>query len=290
MLDAAVRLEVNHWNGAVEPRVILREVYPLETAPDALSPHPCTCDDTEWWARFEAELSRDLTTQGKAVERKLPKERPKLHSNAGGSPRQVVEGFGSSPTATIAELVSSGAGVLAVAADASRRAALANGATGLARFNGGAALIACHRCGAGAVANLTSRANSGLALTDYAALAMSPDLASHFEHVVLVDSPASPADVARASAPVPPSQLPMEGGTAPEAPAGFLHPCSPPPSTPSRSAPSPARRPRARPSPASSARCARRPDVRGRPPRRPRRPRAASALTGDRGARVPRPA
>ncbi len=26
MLDAAVRLEVNHWNGAVEPRVVLREV------------------------------------------------------------------------------------------------------------------------------------------------------------------------------------------------------------------------------------------------------------------------
>lgn len=225
MLDAAVRLEVNHWNGAIEPRVVLREVYPLETAPDALSPHPCTCDDTEWWARFEAELSRDLTTQGNAVERKLPIEQPKLHSNAGGSPRQVVEGFGSSPTATIAELVSSGAGVLAVAADASRRAALANGATGLARFNGGAALIACHRCGAGAVANLTSRANSGLALTDYAALAMSPDLASHFEHVVLVDSPVSPADVARASAPVPPSQLPNGGrdGRA-EAPAGFLHP------------------------------------------------------------------
>ena len=30
MLDAAVRLEVNHWNGAVEPRVVLREVYPLD--------------------------------------------------------------------------------------------------------------------------------------------------------------------------------------------------------------------------------------------------------------------
>ena len=27
-VDAAVRLEVNHWNGAVEPRVVLRELYP----------------------------------------------------------------------------------------------------------------------------------------------------------------------------------------------------------------------------------------------------------------------
>ena len=158
MLDAAVRLEVNHWNGAVEPRVILREVYPLvEADADALSPHPCDCEEAEWWARFEAELGRDLTGQGNAVERKSVRDRGKLHGDAAPSPRKVVRGAGSSPTATIAELVSSGAGVLAVTADASRRAALANGATGLARFNGGAALIACHRCGADAVAGLAAR-------------------------------------------------------------------------------------------------------------------------------------
>ena len=27
-VDVAVRLEVNHWNGAVEPQVVLGEVYP----------------------------------------------------------------------------------------------------------------------------------------------------------------------------------------------------------------------------------------------------------------------
>ena len=58
----------------------------------------------------------------------------------------VVSGSGSA-TVAIAELVSSGAGVLAVCADASRRAELASGAAGLARFNGGAALVACQRCG-----------------------------------------------------------------------------------------------------------------------------------------------
>jgi hypothetical protein len=114
----------------------------------------------------------------------------------------VVEGHGSSPTATIAELVSSGAGVLAVVADASRRAALANGATGLARFNGGAALIACGRCSAEAVAGLAARASGGLALVDYAALAMAPDLAASFEHVVLVDAPRTPIDVERVTAPL----------------------------------------------------------------------------------------
>ena len=132
---------------------------------------------------------------------------------------------GSSPTATIAELVSSGAGVLAVAADASRRAALANGATGLARFNGGAALIACHRCGAETVADLATRADSGLALADYAALAMAPDLASHFEHVVLVDAPARRRRRAVARGPRGPSraQSPARRAGAARLP-GFLHP------------------------------------------------------------------
>jgi single-stranded-DNA-specific exonuclease len=201
MLDAAVRLEVNHWNGAVEPRVVLREVYRLDKAADAVSAHPCQCDEAEWWARFETELARDLTAQGNAVERKLPMEPPSLHRSPGGS-RRVVEGHGSSPTATIAELVSSGAGVLAVVADASRRAALANGATGLARFNGGAALIACSRCDAEAVMGLAARGAGGLALVDYAALAMAPHLAGSFEHVVLVDAPRTPKDVERVTVPL----------------------------------------------------------------------------------------
>ncbi|MBS1894484.1 MAG: single-stranded-DNA-specific exonuclease RecJ [Actinobacteria bacterium] len=189
VLDAAVRLEVNHWNGAVEPRVVLREVYPLVAEADALSPHPCDCAEAEWWARFEAELGRELGARENAVERSSRMARVSLHGN------------GSSPTATIAELVSSGAGVLAVAADASRRATLANGATGLARFNGGAALVACHRCGSEAVAGLAARADSGLALVDYAALALAPELAAAFEHVVLVDAPRSRLDKERVAVP-----------------------------------------------------------------------------------------
>jgi single-stranded-DNA-specific exonuclease len=225
MLDAAVRLEVNHWNGAVEPRVVLREVYRLKEDADALSPHPCECDEAEWWQRFEAELACDLTAPA-GVERTRPDATEGLRGAAEGSPRHVVQSIGSSPTATIAELVSSGAGVLAVTADASRRAALANGATGLARFNGGAALIACHRCGASTVADLAARADSGLALVDYAALALAPDLASHFEHVVLVDAPRSAADVERVTlahgGPIP-SPSPIVEGDGPASP-GFVHP------------------------------------------------------------------
>ena len=181
-VDAAVRLEVNHWNGSVEPRVVLNELYPLEDAADAPPLHACHCDEEEWWRRFEAERGRDLSplSHMEGQRRQTPVER-------------VSVGGGSSASATIAELVSSGAGVLAVCADASRRAALAGGATGLARFNGGAARIACSRCGAEALDGVLARAGGGLALTDYPTLAREPrPIAIGFEHVVFVDPPPSP--------------------------------------------------------------------------------------------------
>jgi len=210
VLDASVRLELNHWNGSVEPRVVLRELHALEEpvadgpdAEDPALPHACSADEAEWWTRFEAELAIDLDAEtANEADNRSP-----LRSRESGR-RRVA---GAAPVAVVvAELVSSGAGVLAVCADASRRAALANGATGLARFNGGAAVIACHRCGDEAIAGLGARAASGLALTDYAALARNPGLAAGFEHVVLVDPPASELDEEPAAAAGP------QGG-------GFLH-------------------------------------------------------------------
>ncbi|HEY2715752.1 MAG TPA: single-stranded-DNA-specific exonuclease RecJ, partial [Solirubrobacterales bacterium] len=124
-VDAAVRLEVNHWNGSVEPRVVLRELYPLDPGGTEAPPlHRCECGDEEWWRRFEAELATE--PGGGAPFASIEcKTRPERTTVCGGSSAVVA----------IAELVSSGAGVLAVCADASRRAALAAGAAGLARFN-----------------------------------------------------------------------------------------------------------------------------------------------------------
>jgi single-stranded-DNA-specific exonuclease len=208
VIDASVRLEVNHWNGSVEPRVVLRELYPLEEPPgeEPVLSHSCSCDEVEWWQRFEAELASDL---GAEPAKDIP-ERVFSRTREGGGRQLVPE---TAPaTVAIAELVSSGAGVLAVCADASRRAALASGATGLARFNGGAALIACHRCGGEEIARLRGRAAAGLALTDYAALEREPELAADFQHVVLVDPPRGEQDAIRASLP------------AGEKDRGFLHP------------------------------------------------------------------
>lgn len=197
LLDASVRLEVNHWNGSIEPRVVLRELYPLEeaSAEEPALPHPCSCEEGEWWRRFEAELETGLSAES-ARDRDIGG----LARTREGEGRRLIPGAVSANVA-IAELVSSGAGVLAVCADASRRAVLANGATGLARFNGGAALIACHRCEDREIARLRGRAEAGLALTDFGALEREPELARAFEHVVLVDPPRNELDEMRAGLP-----------------------------------------------------------------------------------------
>ncbi|MGE0507191.1 MAG: DHH family phosphoesterase, partial [Solirubrobacterales bacterium] len=191
-VDAAVRLEVNHWNGSVEPRVVLRELYPLDAEGTEAPPlHSCECEEAEWWRRFENELAAD--PGGLGLCRYTPQTQPT---------RTAVRGGGSAVVA-IAELVSSGAGVLAVCADASRRAGLAAGAAGLARFNGGSGRLACARCGPEALAGLLAKASGGLALTDYATLLAAEDGAeviSRFEHVVLVDPPTSAEALAAVAA------------------------------------------------------------------------------------------
>ncbi len=142
-VDATVRLEVNRWNGSVEPQVVLRELYPREVgAADADA-------DEAWWQRFEAELATDPAAWQPAGHPQITGNRPVGREEV--RPR-------SSPAAVVAELSSSGAGeVLAVVADRERRKALGR---------------------------------DGVVLADGAALEADPDLATGFEHIVLVDPPA----------------------------------------------------------------------------------------------------
>lgn len=184
-VDAAVRLEVNHWNGAIEPRVVLGELYRVEGV--------CRCPDEEWWSRFEREL-------------RLPLDPQIQDGVAPPSSREAVRGSGST-TSLIAELLSSGAEVLAVCADASRRAGLA----GLARFADQSPRATCSRCG-GAVTEGLRRP----AIVDYGALERAPDLAREFKHVVLVDPPSSVHQEALVASPV-------DGWSGGDGHPGYLH-------------------------------------------------------------------
>ena len=103
-VDVAVRLEVNRWNGSVEPQVVLRELYRRPAGAGAL-------EAEEWWDRFESERARD------------PAAPPAL-GDAGPHRRRELRSA-NAPAAVVGELAASGASVLAVTADAASRIAMA---------------------------------------------------------------------------------------------------------------------------------------------------------------------
>lgn len=103
-VDVAVRLEVNRWNGAVEPQVVLRELYRRETAEGEPTAEA-------WWARFEAELARDPAAL-------MSPPSPAAH------PRKELSSS-NAPAAVAGELAACGERVVAVTADSQMRAAMA---------------------------------------------------------------------------------------------------------------------------------------------------------------------
>jgi single-stranded-DNA-specific exonuclease len=183
-LDLSVTVEVDRWNGAVQPRVVLRELYPLADPVEGTGgidciEGGCPSSDAEWWARLGAEA-------GRAAE-SFP---PALGRRAGAGPaREVVDRRGGAAVAAIAELVSSGEPVLALCVDARRRRALADSAADPRRFGAGKPVLACCRCADAALERAFATDGAGLVLSDWGALARRPDAIAGFAHVVLVDPP-----------------------------------------------------------------------------------------------------
>ena len=178
--DLAVRLEVNHWNGAVEPRVVLDRLYPIESGEgDGGCSHPVGAE--EWLRRFGAELEAPLDGPAVRVESSVPP----------APVRETVRCGPGSAIAVLADLASSDEPVVALCADASRRAALAERADPR-RFGRLAAVHVCGRCAATEARERIDRlreAGSGLVLGDWAALSRDPGLTEGVGHVVVVDPP-----------------------------------------------------------------------------------------------------
>src|SRR4051794_26611818 len=61
-LDLSVELEVDRWNGAEQPRVVVRELYPLDAPESNTESRPCgdgcPSTDDEWWGRLHHEMER----------------------------------------------------------------------------------------------------------------------------------------------------------------------------------------------------------------------------------------
>jgi single-stranded-DNA-specific exonuclease len=181
-LDVSVKLELNEWNGAVEPRVVLGETYPEATAAEQSErPYPT---ETEWWRRLDREREAPLDAWP-----------PPAEAAAGPGRRQIVDRRGSSGVATVAALASSGAPVLALCADALRRCELVERAAVPARFGGGRVAIASGRLADEAIRAAIlelDEGGGGVILADWAALSRLPSMPADFEHLVLIDPPPFP--------------------------------------------------------------------------------------------------
>jgi single-stranded-DNA-specific exonuclease len=171
--DAAVTLELNRWNGTVEPRVVLRALCPVE---------PGTCEvvgePSDFWPSFEAALGGpEPMSPRHAPPEAAPALAPLDPARAAASrqaPRELRDRRGEGFAGVVGDLLSSGDSVLIVCADVARRRA------GLERVLG----------------------PRGATLVSWSSLAADPALAQPFEHLVALDPPpAAAGEALLASAP-----------------------------------------------------------------------------------------
>jgi single-stranded-DNA-specific exonuclease len=177
--DVSVRLELNEWNGAVFPRVVLGEVYPQAERQEAQVP---ACPIGEYSARLIAALPGREAATGPAIEL--------------GAVRESVDRTRASDVASVAALASAGAPILVLCADVRWRRALVEAAASPARFGGGGLAMVSARgslvAGEESARRLASRGRGGVVLADWPALAILPDLARQFAHVVVADPAPDP--------------------------------------------------------------------------------------------------
>ena len=151
--DAAVRLEIDRWNGSVSPRLILRRATRCRPGPIDVIGEPQRFADG-----LLRELDRDLAAWAGAE----PREPAARRDGAAGGERSVRDLRGTGIAGILGDLVASGELVLAVTAHAPHRAR-----------------------------TLAARVG-GFAVASWAALEDDPGLAAAFGHVVVLDPPDSP--------------------------------------------------------------------------------------------------
>jgi single-stranded-DNA-specific exonuclease len=166
LVDAAVRLEANRWNGAVEPRLVLRHARPAGAGSiDVLGEPP-------FLAGVEAELARELVAaphdEPSAAARHDGSVAPARHDGSvaaarHGEPASFARDVrGTGIAGVLADLVATGEPTLAIVAHARHRARALHGRVG------------------------------GFAVCEWAALEDDPELAAPFAHIVAIDPPPDP--------------------------------------------------------------------------------------------------
>jgi single-stranded-DNA-specific exonuclease len=156
--DATFRLERNAYNGAVEPRLVLRHARPCAPAP--IGRLGAVAAQTDYLGEVLAELEAALDGPS-ATGSRGPGAGP-----LGGAQRALLDRRGHSPLAVLTDAGAAGGGVLAVCADVPRR-----------------------------LSGLSARVG-GFTLADYSELAAHPGPAAAFAQLVALDPPSSGAQAA----------------------------------------------------------------------------------------------
>jgi single-stranded-DNA-specific exonuclease len=160
--DATFRLERNTWNGAVEPRLVLRHQQPCAPPPIVIRGEP---DD------YLRAVLEGLTESSPNLAPASPGPvEPPEPAGPGPAQRVVVDRRGESPLCVLADARATGGTVLAVCADVPRRLGGLRARTG------------------------------GFTLVGYHALERDPQLGGSYSHIVALDPPAGSEDRLRLGA------------------------------------------------------------------------------------------
>ena len=164
--DLAARLEANEWQGAVEPRLVVRSLHPVEEGDDRPGDQ---VDDAAWWnAVWAAYQGNELATL----------------SPAGPEPRTIVDRRDRGALGVLGDLMTTGESLLVVCADVSRRAVVLTRDLDASRFARSPWTKVSAHC--------ATQDMSDLVLTEHGALAADSSLAQRFTHVFALDPPSSP--------------------------------------------------------------------------------------------------
>ncbi len=181
-VDLSVKLEVDRWNGAIQPRLVVEDFERLPAAPESTT---SAVSGEEWWGRFTAEIEAPLDRWP------APELLEAIDAARAAADREVHDRRGGAIVAAIAELGSSGEPVLVACADSARRRALVEGAADPRRLGGEAAEVISARSPREEAGAAFERAATpgGLALADWLVIAAHPSITRRFEHIVAIEPP-----------------------------------------------------------------------------------------------------
>ncbi|MEX0993748.1 MAG: single-stranded-DNA-specific exonuclease RecJ [Solirubrobacterales bacterium] len=183
--DVVARLERNEWQGAVEPRLVLRSLHEVSGAGDDDVPGGCDncahrATGSDWWRSVLRELDAPLEEKAD-----LP--------DAAMSARTIVDRRGAGVFGALAALATCGEAVAIACADVSRRRVALERALGIERFSDSSLGALSERCAEAAHEGFERAWDDGILLTDHATLVRHRSRLGRFEHLFLLDPPRSGA-------------------------------------------------------------------------------------------------